>query len=64
MAYCELVGGPRDGEVFTVPGALPPERIRVVMSDVGPVTTWHPSRGVIGVLVVECVLEDVLTPDA
>jgi hypothetical protein len=63
MAYCEIVGGPRDGEVFAVPGALPPERIRILITPAGPVTTWHPSRGDIGVGVVECILEDTVTPD-
>jgi len=62
VAVCEIVGGPRDGERFTVPGSLPPEKIKVLDTAAGPVVMWHvAARGhpqYAGVAVVEVVLSD------
>lgn len=71
MALCEIVGGPRDGEKFSVPGSLPPEEIRVLDNGMaGPLTMWHPAARSVyaGVQVVVCRLENVFPatprPDA
>lgn len=62
MAVCEIVGGPRDGERFTIPGSLPPERIRVMDTVGGPVVMWHvAARGhhkYSGAAVIEVTLDD------
>lgn len=64
MAICEVVGGPRDGEQFTVPGHLPPDRIRVLDTRGGPLVMWHPAA--VGaypdIPVVVCELDDVVHP--
>ena len=52
---CEFIGGPRDGEQFTVPGPTPPDRIKVL--DVpGDLTMWHVAAGDVPVAV--CTLDD------
>lgn len=60
MAICELVGGPRDGEKFTIPGAYPPEQIRVLDTRNGPLIMWHvAARSVYSdAKVVVCTLDD------
>lgn len=42
MAQGEIVGGPRDGEQFTIPGDPPPAMIRVLEVPLSePLTMWH-----------------------
>lgn len=43
--WAEIVGGPRDGEKFSVPGLStdPPDHIRVIVSPAGQIRPWHPS---------------------
>jgi hypothetical protein len=50
VAICEFVGGPRDGERFSVPGALPPEQITVIAGP-GNLTMWHVAAGEVPVVV-------------
>ena len=66
MAICELVGGPRDGETFTVVGALPPERIKILYTRGGPLIMWHPAAAGAypGIPVVTCELEDTATANS
>lgn len=59
----EIVGGPRDGEQFVVPGPLPPEKIKVLNTDGGPLRMWHPAHGTQCAIVV-CELEDTVTANA
>ena len=51
MAICEFLGGPRDGERFTVPGTPPPAQITVLDIDSGQLRMWHPSEGAVPVVV-------------
>lgn len=64
MAICELVGGPRDGEQFIVPGSLPPDEIRVLDTSSGPLVMWHPAAtgAYPDVPVVVCELDDTVHP--
>lgn len=50
MAVCEFLGGPRDGEKFSVPGSLPPETITVLAMP-GALTMWHPAIGEVPIVV-------------
>lgn len=61
MSVAEIVGGPRDGEQFVVPGPLPPERIKVLNTAAGPLRMWHPAAhgAYPDTAVVVCELEDV-----
>ncbi len=41
---CEVVGGPRDGDLIVVPGTEPPERLRVILpADNSHLYVWHPA---------------------
>lgn len=41
---CEVVGGPRDGDLLEVPGTHPPERLRVIVApDASALYMWHPA---------------------
>jgi hypothetical protein len=64
VAICEVVGGPRDGEKFTVPGSLPPDQIKILDTSGGPLVMWHPAA--VGaypdVAVIVCELDDAIYP--
>jgi hypothetical protein len=41
---CEVVGGPRDGDIIVVPGLEPPLRLRVILApDGSTMHVWHPA---------------------
>jgi hypothetical protein len=41
---CEVVGGPRDGDLIVVPGDTPPEHLRVILPpDHSCLYVWHPA---------------------
>jgi hypothetical protein len=50
VAICEFLGGPRDGERFTVPGTPPPAQITVMVKPAG-LRMWHPAEGDVPVVV-------------
>lgn len=41
---CEVVGGPRDGDLIEVPGDEPPPTLRVIVApDHSRLYVWHPA---------------------
>ena len=55
---CEIVGGPRDGDLIMVPGLEPPEQLRVIVPrDPTRLYVWHPAaRGMPDMIDAEMVI--------